>query len=75
MNTDTNQNLVLSDAEVESLTGYKQPAAQIRALRKMGLNPFVRPDGRPSVMAAAVVHVQTAAPRRPSAEPRFEKAA
>jgi hypothetical protein len=42
---------LLAPAEVEALTGYKRPAAQVRALRAMGIEHWVRPDGRPVVRA------------------------
>lgn len=65
---------ILTDEQVAELTGYTQPGKQIAALRKMGLIPFIRPDGRPSVMAAAVVQVQTAG-KTPAREPDFSRAA
>lgn len=35
--------------DIKSLTGYVQPAAQIRWLRKNGITHFVRADGKPVV--------------------------
>lgn len=45
---------ILSDAEMVELTGYQAPAKQLEALRKLGLLPIIRPDGRPRVMDDAV---------------------
>jgi hypothetical protein len=44
----------LSDADVATLTGRKQPAAQRRWLARNGLRFFVRADGRPAVPADQV---------------------
>lgn len=41
--------MLLSNENLFDLTGYKQPAAQIRALRTMGITFHTRPDGRPVV--------------------------
>lgn len=40
---------ILSDAELTELTGYTMPAKQLEALRKLGLVPVIRPDGRPRI--------------------------
>lgn len=48
--------LFLSDDELQELTGYRQRAAQVRALRFMGIEHRVRPDGRPAVLRAHVQH-------------------
>lgn len=48
---------LLSDAQVEKLTGAKQPAAQMKILREHGIFYVKRPsDGRPSVTLYAVHH-------------------
>ncbi|OOZ39683.1 DUF4224 domain-containing protein [Solemya elarraichensis gill symbiont] len=41
--------MILTSDELKSLTGYQQPAAQIRALKKMDIFYRVRPDGHPVV--------------------------
>ena len=41
--------MLLSNENLIDLTGYKQPAAQIRALRTMGIAFNIRPDGKPVV--------------------------
>lgn len=46
----------LTDAEVESLTGLRQTAAQKRILKNMGVHFFPRPDGRPVVSRWAIRH-------------------
>jgi hypothetical protein len=43
--------MFLTPADLESLTGYRRPSAQVRALRRMGVEHWVRPDGRPVVRA------------------------
>jgi hypothetical protein len=43
--------MLLSAADLEALTGYRRPSAQVRALRAMGIEHWVRPDGRPVVRA------------------------
>lgn len=45
---------ILSDAELEELTGYKAPGKQLEALRRIGLIPLIRADGRPRVTDDAV---------------------
>lgn len=39
----------LTDLELEQLTGKKQPAAQRRALERVGIHYIPRADGRPVV--------------------------
>lgn len=46
--------MFLSPADVEALTGRKQPAAQRRWLARNGVRFYVRADGRPAVPAAPV---------------------
>jgi hypothetical protein len=42
---------LLTPADLEALTGYKRASAQVRALRAMGIEHWIRPDGRPVVRA------------------------
>ncbi len=42
---------LLTSADLEALTGFKRPSAQVRALRAMGIEHWIRPDGRPVVRA------------------------
>lgn len=44
----------LSDADMIDLTGYTQPAAQVRWLQKNGVHHFVRRDGKPRVFPDAL---------------------
>lgn len=46
--------MFLSKAELEDLTGLVQPAAQIRWLRKNGIDHYVRSDGKPRVPREAI---------------------
>ena len=41
--------MLLTPEDIIKVTGYVQPAAQIRALKKMGIALKVRPDGKPVV--------------------------
>ena len=43
-----------SQDQIEQITGKTRPAAQRRALDRMGIRYFVRPDGRPVVVADAL---------------------
>ncbi len=45
---------LLTEAELIDLTGYQAPGKQLESLRKLGLHPLVRPDGRPRVTDDAV---------------------
>lgn len=45
---------ILSDAELIELTGYEKPGKQLESLRALGLQPVIRPDGRPRVTDDAV---------------------
>lgn len=45
---------IVSDEELIELTGYTAPAKQLEQLRKLGLTPIIRPDGRPRVTDDAV---------------------
>jgi len=40
---------ILSDAEMEELTGYQVASKQLESLRRMGLTPVIRADGRPRI--------------------------
>lgn len=66
---------LLTDAEIEELTGYQQPAKQVEFLRdRLRLIPAVRPDGRPRITFAAVTAAMIGAlpDRRPqNAQPDF----
>jgi hypothetical protein len=42
--------LRLTDAELADITGYTQPAAQIRWLKKYGIRVFIAADGHPRVL-------------------------
>lgn len=46
--------LLLTDAEVEELTGFTRHTAQVRALRQMGIDHYVRPDGKPCVLESCL---------------------
>jgi len=48
--------MILSSKELEYLTGKKRRSAQRRALQKMKIEHFVRPDGVPVVSEAALRH-------------------
>ena len=41
--------MILSKEQLIELTGKMKPSAQIRALRSMGINHRIRPDGTPAV--------------------------
>ncbi|MFL9590477.1 DUF4224 domain-containing protein [Aeromonas schubertii] len=43
-----NNQLVISNQEIEALTGYKLPSKQCEALSSAGIRYIRRPDGRPS---------------------------
>jgi hypothetical protein len=59
--------MLLTPDQLEILTGYRRPSAQVRALRRMGVRYLLRPDGRPVVDDSAITG------RDASCEgPRFE---
>lgn len=58
--------LFLSAADLRELTGYTQGAAQIRWLRKNGIQHTVRADGKPRVVPAALSPNQKPVPRGPN---------
>lgn len=45
--------MFLSDADLERLTGYRRPGAQVRWLRQNGVLHYVRADGKPVVPVTA----------------------
>lgn len=47
--------LWLTREELAELTGYVQPAAQIRWLQKNGIHHTVRADGKPRVLPQALL--------------------
>jgi Domain of unknown function (DUF4224) len=65
--------LFLTDAELEYMTGYKQPAAQIRWLQKWRIRHVVNALGYPRVTRAAVEGTAKAEPERRRTEPNFER--
>ncbi|ULQ46981.1 DUF4224 domain-containing protein [Flagellatimonas centrodinii] len=40
---------ILSDAELTELTGYQVAGKQLEVLRRLGLRPVIRADGRPRI--------------------------
>lgn len=56
----------LGEDDLRQLTGRQRPAAQRRALTRMGIPHHVRPDGRPVVTAAALERRDTPAPKIPN---------
>jgi hypothetical protein len=46
--------MLLTPDQLEILTGYRRPSAQVRALRRMGVRYLLRPDGRPVVDDSAI---------------------
>ena len=46
--------MFLTNAQLQELTGYQKPSAQIRWLRAQGLRRWVRADGRPAVPITAI---------------------
>ena len=67
--------MFLTPDELVELTHRQRPAAQIRALRAMGVEHRVRPDGKPVVLRAHIEALLGAAkPRRPRVEPDWSAA-
>jgi Domain of unknown function (DUF4224) len=60
--------LACTPKELFEITGKKQGAAQIRALRAMGIEHKPRPDGTPFVHRAHVDHLLGAADAKPAPE-------
>ncbi|WP_434033549.1 DUF4224 domain-containing protein [Cupriavidus sp. a3] len=64
--------LTLSGDEVRELTNRQKPSAQIRALRAMGIEHKVRPDGTVAVLRSHV-DAQMGGPReRRAASPDWQ---
>lgn len=59
--------IFLTDEEMIELTGYRQPAAQIRFLQKWRIRHVVNRNGRPKVTQAAVEGSE-----RPKTSPNFK---
>lgn len=64
--------LFLTEAEIEFMTGYTQPAAQIRWLQKWRIRHVVNAIGYPRVTRAAVEGTTKTEPERPRTRPNFE---
>ncbi|MCP5408918.1 MAG: DUF4224 domain-containing protein [Chromatiaceae bacterium] len=67
--------IFVSREELAELTGKRpnQNAAQVRALKIMGIAHWVRPDGRPMVLRSTLEGVPIPNPKRKSeTEPNFE---
>lgn len=64
-----------TDVELEELTGYVAPGKQLETLRRHGLRPVVRADGRPRVtfaaLTAAMLGAFPAAEDQPAPRPNF----
>ena len=54
--------LFLTPEELQELTGRKRASAQIRALRAIGVEHKIRPDGHPVVLRAHVEALLGATP-------------
>lgn len=63
--------MFLNDEQLIELTGYVQPAAQIRWLRRNGLAHYVRADGHPKV-AISTLQVSSPVLQKTSLEPDLE---
>jgi hypothetical protein len=63
--------LFLTDAEIEFMTGYTQPAAQIRWLQKWQIRHVVNASGYPRVTRSAVEGTRKAEPERHRSEPNW----
>ncbi len=60
--------MFLNTDELAALTGRVRASAQIRALRAMGIEHRIRPNGRPAVLR---MHIeQTLGAKTPSMKPR-----
>jgi hypothetical protein len=49
--------MFLSNDEITDLTNRQRPAAQVRALRIMGIEHRIRPDGTVAILRAHVEHL------------------
>jgi uncharacterized protein DUF4224 len=65
------ESLFLTGAELQELTGFTQPAAQLRWLRKWKIRHFVNAHGRPVVTRAAVEGLPGARDR-PTTQPNWD---
>jgi hypothetical protein len=63
--------LFLTDSELEYMSGYKQPAAQIRWLQKWGIRHVVSSLGNPRVTRSAVEGTTKTEPVKPRTEPNW----
>jgi hypothetical protein len=64
--------MFLSPQDIEDLTGYKRPSAQIRWLASRGYKVDVNGKGQPVVLKALVESKLGTAERR-RVEPRFDR--
>ncbi len=67
--------IFVSPEDLAELTGKRpnQNAAQVRALKVMGIAHWVRPDGRPMVLRSTLEDAPKPNPKRKSeTEPNFE---
>lgn len=62
---------LLTDAELEVLSGLKRPTAQVKWLRDQGINCFIRADGKPSVTWDFVNNPRGMLVHHKSSEPNF----
>jgi len=61
--------MFLTPQELHDLTGYVQPAAQIRWLQKNAIEHYVRSDGKPRVPSPVR---RSTGPAKAGPSPRFE---
>jgi hypothetical protein len=64
--------MFLTNEEVVQLTGRKRHPAQVRALRGMGIEHRVRPDGSVAVLRALVDALFGLEKRQGTEEPHYE---
>lgn len=58
--------MFLNDKQLQELTGYRQPAAQIRWLQRQGITHYVRADNHPVVPVSALSGERAPARPRPN---------
>lgn len=63
---------ILSETDLEALTGHTQAAAQVRALEGIGIRPLRRRDGGVSVTWEAVHRAMAAANETKREEPNWD---
>lgn len=51
--------LLLDNEDLEELTGYRRRGNQIAALQQMGIDHYVRPDGKPCVLHSTLRNIVT----------------